>query len=966
MRCSRFSLAPLSFLSAASLLLAACAAPVAPAPVATSPVVEASAPAPDAANADLVALVDDIALDYESFTLANGLTTIVHTDRKAPVVGVTLYYRVGSKHEPRGRTGFAHLFEHLMFGGSENVEHFDETLENAGSTTTNGSTSYDRTNYVVTVPTGALDLALFAESDRMGHLLGAVTQEKLDNQRGVVQNEKRQGDNNPFGLISYIVNAELFPVGHPYRHSIIGSMDDLNAASLEDVQTWFTDKYGPNNVVLALTGDIDAATARPMVERWFGDIPAGPEVTLAPAGPVTLAEPVTREITDQVPATRIYRYWSGPGMEDPDALPLQVGMHVLGGLASSRLDNELVRGSELATRVVGYFYAYEQVGFATAYMDIAPGQDRASAEAEFYGVIDRMLAEGPTEDELRRTATQLIADTVKGMEQVGQFGGKGAVLAEGQLYTGDPHFELAKMRRLATLTPTEVQAAMQKWLTRPPLTIAVVPGERTLDGGPMGGWGDEGTVAPPEPDAGGGVAHSQGGGPRTAPPVAPVGDLEIPAIETATLSNGIEVTLARRSAVPALALSMIFDAGSAADAPDEAGRHEVMMDMLAEGTTTRSAQDIAAETESLGASLTASAGIDTSTVYLNALTANLTPSLELMADLVRNPAFSEGDLARLQTQRLAQIEQERASPGPLAIRALYPLLLGDDHPYAHAASSGDPAVVAALTPADMQAEHDAWIRPSNARINAVGDVSLDELVAALEASFGNWQDPATPPASKTMDAPIPPQKQRLVVVDRPNSPSSYVVMGRILPLTGIEGSAEDLQLANQVLGDGFLSRLMDDLRETKGWTYGIFSFLPTREGPRPFLVASQVQADRTADSIRAIIDVMQAWPATAPLTDSELTRVTDGNIRSLPIGFETNNQVLTAINANQLLGRPVDYAEGLPAIYRSMTAEQIEAAAALHLRPDEMTIVVVGDRAVIDEQLASVEMEVEYLDADEL
>ena len=956
MRFSRFS-----FTAIASLLLAACAAPLA-----TAPVADTTASAPASANADLVALVDNIDLDYERFTLPNGLTTIVHTDRKAPVVGVTLYYRVGSKNEPRGRTGFAHLFEHLMFGGSENVPAFDELLENAGSTTTNGSTSYDRTNYVVTVPTGALDLALFAESDRMGHLLGAVTQERLDNQRGVVQNEKRQGDNNPYGLVSYIVNEELFPVGHPYRHSLIGSMADLNAASLEDVQNWFTDKYGPNNVVLALTGDIDAATARPMVERWFGDIPAGPEVTLAPAGPVTLAEPVTREITDQVPATRIYRYWSGPGMEDPDALPLEVGMHVLGGLASSRLDNELVRGKEIATRVVGYFYAYEQIGYATAYMDIAPGQDRAAAEADFYAVIDRMLAEGPTQDELRRTATQMIAETVKGMEEVGQFGGKGAVLAEGQLYTGDPHFELAKLRRLATLTPAEVQAAMQRWLTRPPLTLAVVPGERTLDGGPMGGWGDEDTVPPPEPDTGGGVAHAQGGGPRTAPAVAPVSDLELPPIETATLTNGIEVTLARRTAIPAVALSMIFDAGSAADAPDEAGRHEMMMDMLAEGTATRSAQDIAAETESLGASLTASSGIDTSTVYLNALTANLMPSLELMADLVQNPAFAEGDLARLQTQRLARIEQDRASPGPLAIRAIYPMLFGEEHPYAHAASSGNPAVIAALTPADMRAEHDAWIRPSNARINAVGDVTMADLVAALEASFGSWQEPAGPVGTKPMDAPVPPQKQRLVVVDRPNSPSSYIVMGRVLPLTGVEGSAEDLQLANQVLGEGFLSRLMDDLRETKGWTYGIYSFTPTREGPRPFLVASQVQADRTADSIAAIIEIMQAFPATAPLTDSELARVTDGNVRSLPIGFETNNQVLTAINANQLLGRPADYAERLPDIYRSMTAEQIEAAASRYLRPDDLTIVVVGDRAVIDEQLAGIEMEVDYLDADEL
>jgi len=262
-----------------------------------------AAPPQPAPLADLVRQVD---IPYEKFVLANGLTVLVHTDRKAPVVGVTLYYRVGSKNEPRGKTGFAHLYEHLFFGGSENVPNFDIPLENAGSTATNGSTSQDRTNYVETVPKGALDLALFMESDRMGHLLGALSQDKLNKQRGVVQNEKRQGDNEPYGLAEYALAEGLFPVGHPYRHSPIGSMADLDAATLTDVRQWFRDNYGPSNVVLALAGDIDAATARPLVEKWFGDIPRGPSVPPVNAGPVTLRAPVRRVMTDQVPATRLY------------------------------------------------------------------------------------------------------------------------------------------------------------------------------------------------------------------------------------------------------------------------------------------------------------------------------------------------------------------------------------------------------------------------------------------------------------------------------------------------------------------------------------------------------------------------------------------------------------------------------------------------------------------------------------
>ncbi len=345
----RFALASLLALS-----LTACAT----GPKADLAAAPAPAPAPAAKPApqpaplgELVAKVD---IPYDKFVLDNGLTVLVHTDRKAPIVGVTLYYRVGSKHEPKGRTGFAHLFEHLMFGGSENVPNFDIPLEGAGSTPTNGSTWYDRTNYVETVPTGATELALMMESDRMGHLLGAVSQDKLDKQRGVVQNEKRQGDNDTYGLAEYAIGDGLFPVGHPYRHSTIGSMADLDAASLADVRGWFTGNYAPNNVVLVLSGDIDTATARPLVEKWFGAIPRGPAVRKVEAGPVTLAAPVKREMTDQVPLTRVYRVWSGPGLNDPDAPALEVGLKVLGGLSSSRLDNALVRGKGVATSVSAY------------------------------------------------------------------------------------------------------------------------------------------------------------------------------------------------------------------------------------------------------------------------------------------------------------------------------------------------------------------------------------------------------------------------------------------------------------------------------------------------------------------------------------------------------------------------------------------------------------------------------------
>ena len=922
-----------------------------------------TAATPPATDGSLASLVDKVDIPYEQFTLDNGLTVLVHTDRKAPIVGVTTYYRVGSKHEPRGRTGFAHLFEHLMFGGSENVENFDIPLEAAGSTSTNGSTNFDRTNYVEVVPTGALDLALMMESDRMGYLLGAVSQEKLDNQRMVVQNEKRQGDNDPYGLTEYALSEALLPVGHPYRHSTIGSMADLQAASLGDVQDWFRANYGPNNVVLALSGDIDAATARPIVERWFGDIPRGPDVVTREAGPVTLAAPVYREITDQVPATRITHAWTGPGITHPDAVPLQIGMRILGGLSSSRLDNAMVRGEETATGVFAYSQQHEQLSMLQAVVTVKDGVERATAQAQLDAEIARLLAEGPTQDEINRAVTQEASGMIGGMQRVR---GKSIALAEGLLYAGDASHYRTELDQMAALTPETVRAAMQRWLSRPAVTLVVVPGERTLDGGTMGGWGDEHLSPAPAPDAGTPVEVARTGDPRDLPSPAPVGALTFPEIERATLSNGIPVVLARRTAVPQVSLSMVFDAGSAVDPIGQAGVHETMIDVLTEGTTTRSALDIAIAQETLGASIGAGAGAERSSVGMTALTANLQPSLDLMADIVRNPAFAEDAVARVRAQRVAQIEQELASPNGLATRAFNPAVYGPNHPYAYASSGGDADVVGALTAADLAAEHAEWFRPDLAMITVVGDVTMPQLVAAVERSFGDWRAPATPAPVKSIDAASPAPTSRLIVIDRPNSPSSYLALGRLLPIEGYVEGMERLELANEVIGSGFLSRLMSDLRETRGWTYGIGSSIATREGQRVLRVSTQVQADRTADSIRVILDQMAAFPGTRPVDEVELQRVTDGNIRGLPNRYETNGQVLGALLGNSLLGRDLRYDAYLPDIYRSVDAAAINAAAAEYLQPDDFVIVVVGDRSVIDSQIETLGMDVEYLDADEL
>lgn len=916
-------------------------------------------------TAPLAELVDEVDIPYEQFTLDNGLTVLVHTDRKAPIVGVTTYYRVGSKHEPRGRTGFAHLFEHLMFGGSENVENFDIPLEAAGSTSTNGSTDFDRTNYVEVVPTGALELALMMESDRMGYLLGAISQDKLDKQRGVVQNEKRQGDNQPYGLSFYAMLEGLYPVGHPYRHSTIGSMADLDAASLADVRQWFIDNYAPNNVVLSLTGDIDAATARPMVERWFGAIPSGPEVPAVEAPPVTLAADKSRVLVDQVPQPRIYRLWTGPGTNHPDSEPLDLGMAVLGGLSSSRLDNVLVREEQLATSVSAFSYQSEQVALLAAQMDVKPGVDREVAEKRLDEVIAQMVAEGPTADELARAATSMVSGEIDSLERVGGFSGKGSTLAEGLLYSGDPAIYKKQLAAIAEATPARVTEALQRWMSRSVYRLAIVPGERTEDGATMGGWGDEATRPAPEPDAKEPLEVTRTGPPRDLPTPEPVGPLTFPAIERTTLTNGIAVVLARRSAVPKAVISMEFDAGYAADGAAMAGTQSLMMDLLEEGTTTRSAVQIAEEQERLGASIGTGSSLDSSSVTMNALTANLAPSLALMADIVRNPAFADSEVERVRDQRLAAIAQQLSSPGGLAARTLRPLVFGDAHPYGSVGGLGNAPVISQLESATLRREHWRWIRPEKAAIYVVGDVTMDEIKPLLEASFGDWQGKGQPAPAKALDVATPAPQTRLVVIDRPNSPQSVIYAGRVLPLTGPTPNLEALDLANEVLGNGFLSRINMLIREEKGWSYGARSGVDSPDGPRLFTISTAVQSDRTADSVDLILQTAREFAdGTRGVDDVEFTRVTDGNIRGLPNRFETNAQVLEAIAENDELGRPDDYYVTLPATYRAIDKAAIDAAASSYLGADDLTIVVVGDRKEIDSQLERLGLPTTHLDVD--
>lgn len=895
--------------------------------------------------ADLVAAVD---IPHEKFTLDNGLTVIVHEDRKAPIVAVSVWYDVGSKHEPKGKTGYAHLFEHIMFNGSAAApgDYFNYTSR-IGATDLNGTTWLDRTNYFQTVPKAALEAALFLEADRMGNLLPAIDQDKLTNQIGVVQNEKRQGDNQPYGLVSYRQTELLFPEGHPYAHDTIGSLDDLQAASLDDMRNWFIDHYGPNNAILVLAGDIDTAEARTLAEKYFGEIKAGKKVAPVTAPIPTLDAPIKEVMYDKVPTTRIYRNWVVPGLTDPDYTAIRAGTTILGGLSSSRLDNILVRGEQLAVGVSSIVLPFVSSSLLQISVDVKPGEDADLVGKRLDEILADMLENGPTADEVSRVSTSEAARRISGLEQVGGFGGKATALASGQLFAGDSNYYKTELQRLAALTPETIRSAMNKWLSRPVLEIRVEPGEREA-------YKEVAAAEQPSSDKQVDPDYS------ALPEIGEVTNVDFPDVETATLSNGIKVYFAETNAVPTVRVAVNFDIGSAADPADKSGLHGMVTAMLDEGTTSLTSTQIAETEERLGANISVGGGLDDSTVSVRAVTPNLEPALDLLADVIKNPAFDAGELERVRQQQLTRIAGENRQPIGLALRNLPPIIYGEAHPYGKPLTgTGDPAVVASVTRDDLLAFHGAWMRPEKAEIFVVGDVELDTVIPMLEQRFGAWAPEGEAAPDKNLDAEIPAQEGRIIVINQPNSPQSLILAAQVLNAKGTDDLFA-LQASNEALGGDFLSRINFDLRETKGWSYGSRTILQRPDDRVPFIVFAPVQTNQTGPSVAAIIQNIKDFVGDKGVTPAELERIIDGNIRQLPGSYEQSSAVLGQLQADVRFGRDFDYAEKLASKYKGLDASQLDAAMREAINPDGFTWVIVGDAAKIEAQIAELGIPVEY------
>lgn len=895
-----------------------------------------------AALAPRIAAADGIDIPYEEFTLDNGLRVIVHEDRKAPIVAVNLWYHVGSKDEKPGKTGFAHLFEHLMFQGSENYQgEYFAPFERVGATGMNGTTNTDRTNYFQNVPTTALDMALWMESDRMGHFLGAVTQELLDEQRGVVQNEKRQGENQPYGRVWEALAAASYPAGHPYSWTTIGSMQDLEAASLDDVKEWFKTWYGPNNAVLVLAGDIDVATAKEKAARYFGDIPAGPPLTRKNAWVAARSESTRETMHDRVPQARVYKVWNVAEYGQPDMDRLQLFARVLGGSASSRLDRRLVHELQWVDNITAQAWAQELSGTFIVAATIKQGIDPARVEAVIEEELRKLVAQGPTAQELERARTVFKAGFVRGIERVGGFGGKSDALAECAVFTGDPGCFRDSLALLERATPAEVRDAAARWLARGDHTLTVLP------------FPAHATVAS-------GVDRSQG-----VPAVDEFPDVTFPSLQRATLANGMQVILAERREIPVVRVSMEFAGGYSADTGRRLGTSSFTMAMLDEGAGKYGALALADAAESLGAEIGSGASLDAASVSLSALKEKLEPSLALYADVVRRPRFEDKEIERVRKQWLAGIGQEKARPNTIGFRLLPPLIYGEGHPYAIPfTGSGTEASIAALTRDELVDWHRDWIRPDNATVIVVGDTTLDEIVPLLNRHFGDWKAPAAPLPPTQVPAAERPAQSRVFLVHQPGAIQANILVGQLVNST-MDDKALDFDIANGVFGGTFTSRINMNLREEKSWSYGAFSSASGARGQRPWILSAPVQIDRTVDSIREIQrEIAEFAGGTRPAAEDEVDKIKARNIRAMPGAYETAGAVLGTISGIVRYGRPDDYVRQLQERTEAMPVEAVRAAAGL-IDPDALTWVIVGDLDKIERPIRELGLgEVRVMDAD--
>jgi zinc protease len=883
-------------------------------------------------------------VEFERYSLPNGLDVILHVDRKLPIVHVNQWYHVGSKNERAGRTGFAHLFEHEMFQGSKNVpgEYFD-AVEKAGANLqeggVNGTTSNDRTNYFATVPSASLEYLLWVESDRLSTLAEAISQEKLDEQRAVVRNERRQGlENTPYGRWFTLILENLHPAGHPYSWSVIGSHEDLVAAQLEDVREFFRRYYTPNNLTLTIAGDFDPAEAKKLVEKYFGGIVAGPPLDRPESYmPVLDGEKIV-EVQDRVPQERTYFAWPSPAYFDKGDAELDLASLILTDGLSSRLNKNLVYDKQLASNVSSFNNGMEISGFFVVNATARPGASLTDIEKTVTEEIARLAKSGPTAEEVERARTKWEYNFVTGLERIGGFGGKADLLGQYNTFLGDPAKFDEDVQRYRGATAASIREAVSKYLdTRNRLLVRFHPeasaraAADTLD--------------------------------RSKAPSIPADRRFVtPEVKTSKLDNGMTVYVVERHDLPKVAVAFATKAGTITDPSGKEGVAHLALTTIDMGTKTKKALDIEDALGNLGTELGGFAAREYASVTFEVLERNLAPALNIVADVIRNPEFPPSEVDREKKRHLDALGQQNNNPNAIAGRVRAMLAFGVDHPYGRPAQ-GLPSTVAKIERADLASYHQTYWKPGTSSLTFVGDVTMEQALKLAGDAFGSWPAGSAPAVS--VPAPRPAQPGRVYLVDRQDA--AQTVVSQIMP--GPKRTVDDyyaFRLVDAVWGGGgFGTRLNLNLRENKGYSYGVFSNMANYQDFGMWWSSGGVQTDKTKESVVEFVSEMSNLAGAKPISQAELTTAQQGRVRGYSQQFESLSRIsgqIATLWAQNLqmseLQREVD-------VTGTATMEQVAAASKKYVAPDKLSLLLVGDLAKIEPGIRSLNLgEVVILDVE--
>lgn len=889
-------------------------------------------------------------IKYQEVTLKNGLRVILHEDHSTPIVAVNVWYHVGSKNEVTGRTGFAHLFEHMMFQGSKNYDaDYFTPLQEAGANI-NGSTNSDRTNYYEVVPSNFLELALFMEADRMGGLLDAMTIEKLNNQRDVVKNERRQRvDNQPYGTAGERIGEIMFPKGHPYNWSVIGSLDDLSAASLEDVKGFFRQYYVPNNASLVIAGDFDPKQAKQWAEKYFGTIAKGGDITRPNPAKPALDKETRVAVEDSVPLPRVYMVWHSVAQGDKDEAALDLLGSILSNGRGSRLQSNLVYEKKLAQTIGAGNGTREVAGTFQITATASPSKTLEEIEKEINAEIERIQKTAPTADELSRSLNQIEAGTIFGLQNIL---GKADSLNSNAVFFGKPDLFQKQLDDYRKVTPADIQRVANTYLTKNRLVMSFTPRKGDAKTPTMSAAANKPTSVAGDdkkktaPDAS--KLPKAGSDPK----------FSLPPIEKAKLSNGLEVWTVRQPELPIVSMNMVFKTGGTFEPAAKSGVSSLTATLLDDGTKTRSALDIENQLQAIGASLNANTGWDSTGVSLSSLTKNLDAALDIYADVIVNPSFPETELETVRRRTLVGFTQRKSNPNAISGIVYDRVLYGKDHPYGRQLS-GDETTIKNLSRADLVGYYESTYRPNNAVLIVVGDVEGKKLLPKLEKAFANWKVGDVPngalPTAQTRE------KAGIYLVDRPNSAQSVVSIGQI----GVARDNPDyfpLQVMNSILGGQFSARVNMNLREDKGYTYGARTGYVYRRGAGPFSASADVQTAVTKESVAEFLKELRGIRGEIPVTAKELDYNKQSLIRAYPRGFETVGQISGQLSNLVIYGLPDSYFNDFISKVNAVTLEDVNRVANKYLTPDKLAIVVVGDRKAVEPGLKELGFDLQILD----